>query len=625
MNIKLPHISLLLKRLLLAFGLYTFCRIFFFITYFQIFSAQQVTKIILAFISGIWFDTSAVVYSFGLVILMHIIPLPIRNKKAYQFAIKLLFMLAVIICLTLNFVDIGYFTFSGKRSGFELMELQRKQIVSPIIYLIDYWYLLLILITTLIITWRIFPKLNIAEHKSPKTNKGLELLVMLIIIGLSFLGARGSIGLKPLNTLDAAKIAGADLMALSLNTPFQMLMTIEQKGVEEKYYMLETEANNLFNPSHTNLNKQAKPGKNIVLFILESVGKEYVGFYNHGVGYTPFLDSLMQNSEVYMNAYANGKRSIEGIPAITASMPSLIQGDYINSFYQTNKLHSIGYYLAISGYQTSFYHGGKNGTMSFDRFIANTQAGAYYGLNEYPNKEKDFDGNWGIPDEPYLQYVAHELSENHEPFFSTVFTLSSHHPYQVPVTCKNKFKGGPLPIHATVEYTDYAIRNFFETIKKEPWYGNTIFVFTADHSSENTLTYYQTAQGKYAIPLFIFDAAKMQKKNEPFLVQETIDQLGIMPLILNKVTATKTPYFSFGGKGAIQFDGGLYQFIQYPYVLKFDGKISVEFYNLKNDSLMLKNLIENKTASIKKVQEMEKYLQAFIQQYNHKLITNKTY
>lgn len=556
---------------------------------------------------------------------MHIIPLPIRNKKAYQLAIKLLFMLAVILGLTLNFIDIGYFTFSGKRSGFELLKMQSAQNVSPLVYLIDYWYLLLILITTLIITWRIFPKLNIADQKSPKTNIVLEFLLMLLIIGLTFLGARGSIGLKPLNTLDAAKIAGSELMPLSLNTPFQMLMTIEQTGVDEKNYMLETEANNLFNPNHINLNKQTTPGRNVVLIILESVGKEYVGFYNNGNGYTPFLDSLMQFSEVYMNAYANGKRSIEGIPAITASMPNLIHGDYINSFYQTNKLHSIGYYLAKSGYQTSFYHGGKNGTMSFDRFIANTQAGTYYGLNEYPNKEKDFDGHWGIPDEPYLQYVAHELSENHEPFFCTVFTLSSHHPYEVPMEYKNKFKGGPLPIHATVEYTDYAIRNFFETAKKEPWYGNTIFVFTADHSSENTISFYQTAQGKYAIPLFIFDAAKMQKKNEPLLVQETIDQLGIMPLILNKVTATKTPYFSFAGKGAIQFDGGLYQFIQYPYVLKFDGKISVEFYDLNNDSLMLNNLIENKKASTQKVQEMEKYLQAIIQQYNHKLITNKTY
>lgn len=625
MNIKLPHISLLLKRLLLAFGLYTFCRIFFFITYFQIFSAQPVTKIILAFISGIWFDTSAVVYSFGLVILMHIIPLPIRNKIGYQFAIKLIFMLAVVLGLTLNFIDIGYFTFSGKRSGFELLKMQSAQNVSPLVYLIDYWYLLLILITTLIITWRIFPKLNIAEHKSPKTNIVFEFLLMLLIIGLTFLGARGSIGLKPLNTLDAAKIAGAELMPLSLNTPFQMLMTIEQTGVDEKNYMLETEANNLFNPNHINLNKQATPGRNVVLIILESVGKEYVGFYNNGNGYTPFLDSLMQFSEVYMNAYANGKRSIEGIPAITASMPSLIPGDYINSFYQTNKLHSIGYYLANSGYQTSFYHGGKNGTMSFDRFIANTQAGTYYGLNEYPNKKKDFDGHWGIPDEPYLQYVAHELTKKQQPFFSTVFTLSSHHPYEVPMEYKNKFKGGPLPIHATVEYTDYAIRNFFETAKKEPWYDNTIFVFTADHSSENTLAYYQTAQGKYAIPLFVFDAAKMEKKNEPLLVQETIDHLGIMPLILNKITATKTTYFSFAGNGAIQFDGGLYQFIQYPYVLKFDGTTSVEFYDLNNDSLMLKNLIENKTASIQKVQEMEKYLQAIIQQYNHKLITNKTY
>jgi phosphoglycerol transferase MdoB-like AlkP superfamily enzyme len=624
-NIKLPHISVLFKRLLLAYGLYTFCRLLFFVTYFQTFSAQPVSKIVLAFLSGIWFDTSAIMYSFGLLILMHLIPLPIRNKKGYQLTIKCVFMLAAVIGLTLNFIDIGYFTFSGKRSGFELIKMQSAQNVSPLVYVMDYWYLLIILLASLFMVWRIYPRLNTINQHQNKTPLILEFLVMFVLSGLFFLGARGSVGLKPLNTLDAAKISGAELMPLTLNTTFQMLMTIEQTGINEKNYMSENEAQNLFNPNHTNPNIHATPKKNVVLIILESVGKEYVGFYNNGVGYTPFIDSLMQHSEVYMHAYANGKRSIEGIPAIIASMPSWITGDYINSFYQTNTLHSIGYYLTKSGYQTSFYHGGKNGTMSFDRFVANTQAGIYYGLNEYPNKEKDFDGHWGIPDEPYLQYVTTELTQQKEPFFSTVFTLSSHHPYEVPAAYKNKFKGGPLPIHATVEYTDYALKNFFETAKKHSWYNNTIFVFTADHSSENTQLYYQTAQGKYAIPLFVFDASKTIKDSLPLEVYETIDHLGIMPLILNKVTPTETPYFSFAGKGAIQFDGGVYQLIQHPFVLKFDGEKSIGFYNLQKDSLMLQNMIANKTAPVNDVNKMEHYLKAVIQQYNHRLITNKTH
>ncbi len=579
----------------------------------------------LAFLSGIWFDTSAIMYSFGLFILMHLMPLAARNNKGYQLTTKYVFMLAAVTGLTLNFIDVGYFTFTSKRSGFELIKMQSAQNVSPLVYVVDYWYLLIILLALLVLVWRIYPRLNTTNQHQNKTPFVLEFVVMLVLSGLFFLGARGSVGLKPLNTLDAAKIAGAELMPLTLNTPFQMLMTIEQTGVDEKNYMSENEAQNLFNPNHTNPNPHATPGKNVVLIIMESVGKEYVGFYNQNKGYTPFLDSLMQHSEVYTNAYANGKRSIEGIPAIIASMPSWISGDYINSFYQTNTLLSIGYYLSKNGYTTSFFHGGKNGTMSFDRFVANTQAGNYFGLNEYPDKEKDFDGHWGIPDEPYLQYVGKELTQSKQPFFSTVFTLSSHHPYQLPAAYNNKFKGGPLPIHATVEYMDYAIKNFFDYAKKQPWYNNTLFVFTADHSSENTEAYYQTSHGKYAVPLFVFDASKNDKDSLPVLINKTIDHLGVMPLILNKVTPQKSTYFSFAGNGAIQFDGGIYQLIQYPFVLKFDGTKTIGFFDVQQDSLMQQNLIELKTAPMSEVQQMEQYLKAVIQQYNHKLITNKTY
>jgi uncharacterized sulfatase len=620
-NIKLPHISLLFKRLLLAYGLYTFCRLIFFATYFKTFSTHTTENILWSLVAGICFDTTSMMYTFGPVILLHIIPTNARNKNGYQLTTKLFFVLAATIGLTLNFIDLGYFTFSGKRSGYELIKMQGAGNVSPLVYAIDYWYLLLLLLGLIALVWRLYPTLK----TTAKTKLSVEIPVMIILGLMTFAGARGSIGLKPLNTLDAAKIAGAELMPLTLNTPFQILMTIEQSGVEEKNYMAEQEAQNLFNPNHTNTNIKATPGKNVVLIIMESVGKEYVGFYNHKKGYTPFLDSLMQHSEVYTNAYANGKRSIEGIPAIIASMPSWISGDYINSFYQTNTLHSIGYYLSKNGYTTSFFHGGKNGTMSFDRFVANTQAGTYNGLNEYPNKEKDFDGHWGIPDEPYLQYVGTKLTQSNQPFFTTVFTLSSHHPYKLPDTYKNKFKGGLLPIYATIEYMDYSIKNFFDYAKKQSWYGNTLFVFTADHSSENTETYYQTSHGKYAVPLFVFDASKNEKDSLPVLVNKTIDHLGIMPLILDKVTPKKSTYFSFSGNGAIQFDGGVYQLIQHPFVLKFDGTKSIGFYDVQQDSLMQQNLIELKTAPLNEVQKMEQYLKAVIQQYNHKLITNKTH
>lgn len=573
-----------------------------------------------SFASGVWFDTSAIMYFLGLVTLLHLLPFAIREKKWYQGVLKGLFMFSIFLLVFFNLIDTGYFAYSGKRSGFELIKLQGSGNAPLYTYLIDYWFLLLILILIIWAVWKIYPKVIYSPNIS-KPKLWLELLLFIILSGLAFIGARGGIGLKPLNTLDAAKIAGAELMPLTLNTPFQLLLTIEQVGVERKNYLTDEQAAQLFNPYKTVTNP-IWAGKNVVLLIVESLGKEYVGFHQKHQQYTPFLDSLMQHSTVYEYAYANGTRSIEGIPAILAGLPSWMQSDYINSFYQTNTLHSTGYYLTKNGYDASFFHGGKNGTMSFDRFVATTLSGDYFGLNEYPNKEKDFDGNWGIPDEPYLKYVASALSEKKQPFYSAVFTLSSHHPYQLPTAYKNVFKGGPLPIHATIEYADFALKEFFSLAKLQPWYNNTIFIITADHTSESMVPYYQTSYGKFAIPLVVFNPEKPNYLS----IDSTVDHLGISHLILQNTLPEGSNYFSFFSGNSIAYISGIYQLIKYPYVLKFNGEQTIGFYNISTDPDMTNNLMLSVKDGIPEIKtKLELQLKATIQQYNNRLIDNKTH
>lgn len=616
---QFPHLYALVKRLLLAFGIMSLCRLIFLWFNYATFSAVPFPSLLKSFIGGVWFDCSAIMYFLGPVILLHVFPAPFRDKNWYQKLIKWFYVLGVFLLVLLNFIDTGYFTFTGKRSGFELIKMQGSGNAPIYTYLADYWFLLLLLLGLVWAVWKFYPKTyKNADAGKPKLLA--ELLIMIVLSGLAFIGARGGIRLKPLNTLDAAKIAKAELMPLTLNTPFQLLLTIGQVGITPKNYMPENQAAQLFNPYHQ-VNEPKWRGKNVVLIIVESLGSEYVGFYNKNKGFTPFLDSLIGHSTVYQHAYANGTRSVEGIPAIITSLPSWMQSDYINSFYHANTLYSTGYHLSKHGYYTGFFHGGKNGTMSFDRFVASSQSGDYFGLNEYPNKEKDFDGNWGIPDEPYLQYVAHELGEKKQPFYSAVFTLSSHHPYQLPAAYQGVFKGGKLPIHATIEYADFSLKQFFKTAQLMPWYNNTIFMITADHTSESMVPYYQNSHGKFAIPLIVFNPAEPKQQ---VIDSTTIDQLSIMPLILQNTLPANSRYFSFSSKNAIQFIGGIYQLIRFPYVLKFNGEVSIGFYNMENDPKMANNLLHNTTvAGIK--EQLERELKATIQQYNNCLIRNKTF
>ena len=146
-----------------------------------------------------------------------------------------------------------------------------------------------------------------------------------------------------------------------------------KKDLEEIYYPIK-------NIENTTINKQ-----NIVIFIMESYSKEFIGYYNEGESYTQFLDSLMQHSLVFTNAYANGLKSIEALPAITASIPTLMDNPFITSDYAQNNFESMASLLNKEGYNTAFYHGGNKGTMGFYSFSRKAGFTDYFGLEEYSN------------------------------------------------------------------------------------------------------------------------------------------------------------------------------------------------------------------------------------------------
>jgi phosphoglycerol transferase MdoB-like AlkP superfamily enzyme len=587
-------------------------------------------EILQSFYVGLLFDFSAIIYTNAIVILLIILPFKFRAANWYQNVVNIIFYLINGIAVLLNLIDTAYFKFSGKRSGLELLKMIDELTGVWKNYLLDYWYLLIILAAIIYLLFKINKSvISNGKFDSIIYNRKqylIEFGALIVIAAICFLAARGGINLTPLNTFDAARISRAELVPLIVNTPFQFLMSTQQVGLLPQNYFDANIVKQYYNPLRKPMKIDANKLKpNIVILVLESIGKEYVGYYNKGKGYTPFMDSLMKSSVVYTHSYSNGKRSIEGIPAIIASLPTWMDNDYMSSYYQSNNLKSIGGYLKDLNYQSSFYHGGKNGTMSFDNFTAITKSGKYFGLNEYPNNA-DFDQHWGIYDEPYLQYFAKQLTANKAPFYATLFTLSSHHPYSIPAHLSAKFTEGTLPIHRTVKYTDYALQQFFETAKKLPWFNNTIFIITADHSAENEKPYYQTAQGKYEIPLFIYSANNQLIK--PVINETTIQQIDILPLVLNYVLYPNN-FYSFGenfGKShwAMQFTNGFYQYITWPFVYQFDGKEGLAFFDLKKDSFMNFNQLNN-IIYLPQISRMDSSVKCIIQQYNNDLINNKTH
>lgn len=573
-----------------------------------------------AFIAGIRFDASAIAWTMlPWVLLVLLRPASPGTWARVQFTV---FMLINAIALFFNTVDIGYYAFSLKRSTADFLTIlttgDDTVSLAPA-FIRDYWHLLLLYMAVLVLLGWGYIRLGRGQRPGPEGWRGM--VWRAVAIALVVVASRGGSQLIPLQPLDAARAAGATYMPLVLNTPFTMLMTLGKPTVRERHYMPPAEAERLWPVHHRFLPagtdtlfsvRNDGPPPNVVVIILESFSAVYSGELAGGEGHMPFLDSLMRESLHFTRAYANGRRSIDGIPAVLASIPELMDEAFITSSYAGRPFTSLANVLADEGYRTSFYHGGRNGTMGFDGFARSAGFERYVGMREYPRTKADFDGHWGIRDLPFLRYWAHELAREPQPFLSTVFTLSSHHPYELPADDAARFAGGTLPIHATLRYTDDALRQFFVLARTMPWYARTIFVITADHTAD------LDRDGRHSdkpidhwIPLVVHAPGRVV----PTRMDEVVQQIDILPMVL-QLAGHRKPFFSFGHsplwpgpRYAVMASNGLYGIIGDRQQLQFDGEQVIDVRPLNGAG-------PDGTGA----DTMERHLKAAIQQFNHHVL-----
>ncbi len=576
--------------------------------------------------AGLLFDFQALVYALSLFHVLSLLPFRFINKPQYQQITRICFTLGLSFVVLLNCIDTEFYKIKTRRSGIELFSMLSDPANSVGKYLINYWWLLLVFITFVVAIYYFFPKLK--QVQLPKRPM-LTASITLVLLALLVIGARGGFYKKPIRSFDAARYVDAQWVSATINSPTQMLTSYNTLVPTRIRNFKEQEALRIFNPIQTAkpyFGTEEKP--NIVLIILESFGRDYCGFLNKQPRFTPFLDSLSKNSISYTNAYSAGTTSMESLPAIFTSLPSLLDVPFINSNFQNNTLHGIHYYLGKMGYDCSFYYGADNGSMGFDNYLKINGPIDYFGLDEYPSPESDHDGNWGIWDEPYLQYFADELGKRKGPFFSTVFTLSSHDPYNIPNNYKKVFKGGPLPIHRSVQYSDYALSQFFKKAQQQPWFKNTIFIITADHPSHSTDAYFYGPSGRHEIPLLIYSPTYFKQAVKD---TNTVSHCDILPTILS-LSGCNEKYFGFGSNlldtnnhFAINYANGILQLQQYPYCLELLPNNKTSLF-IQGKDVPIQNARYIITASEKvKQMELQKQLNARYQIFINSLIDNRFY
>jgi len=614
--------------------LFSLCRIGFFLFNFKMFPGVSFNQFLTILKGGLTFDISAIVYINMLFILLHIVPLEVRYKDIYQVILKYLFYITNGIAITMNGMDFVYYRFVDKRATadvFKTFEHETNMAKLFFRFLVDYWPATLFTLSAWFLMAYLYNKVKV--EKPGSVNKivyySLNILMIPIVIALVIGAARGGYkhSTRPITISNAARYVDTPRdVAIVLNTPFSFFRTFDKKALVKYKFFNDEDLNKLYNPVHIPAKTKPFTNENVVIIILESFAREYIGSLNPNLeggtyeGYTPFIDSLIHVSLTFDVSIANGKKSIDAMPSILASVPSL-ETPYTISHYANNQINGLPSLLKKKGYYSAYFHGAPNGSMGFDSFAKMAGFDDYFGLNQYPEKG-DFDGMWGVWDEPFFKFFAQKMSSFKQPFLASIFSVSSHHPFKVPEKYIGKFKKGPAPIIEVVGYTDFALHEFFNEISKKPWFNNTLFVITADHTNESIHKEFQNNFGSYSIPIVFFKPGSDMRGINKRIAQ----QIDVMPTVLSYLNWDEE-FFAFGNNllddsyesFAFNTSGSTYHLYMKDHILEMIDNKSVGLFNYKDDIYLEKSLL-GKNPELQ--MQMEDKLKAIIQTYNSRLIDN---
>ena len=634
MSFRINEISILIYRIFLVYINYTFCRLLF--VYFnndllQIDNFLQLTKLLY---HGIRFDSMSIVYLNSIFILLSIIPFKINTSKIYQDVLIWIYFIFNGIGMLLNFIDFEYYRFNLNRlmsSFLEAIESEPNKSELILHYIFDYYHILIIYLTFLFI-WIFLYKMVKHKDQISFRNKNYYLSSLFIFLFTALfcvMGARGGDlkkSTRPITIIDAMdNVNNPQHADIILNTPFTILKTLFKKPFKLINKFNNDEILNELNTikQYNRVLKDTSP--NVIIFILESMGREYWGSMNKGMkikdfkGFTPFLDSLAEHSLVFSNAFATSRKSIHAMPSILAGIPSF-EISYTSTPYSKQKIESIVSIANSMDYNTSFFHGASNGSMGFLGFSNTLGFKNYYGRNEF-NNDDEYDGYWGIWDEPFLQFTKETLDNKKQPFLATVFTITSHEPYVIPKKYDNRFNQGIIPMHKCVLYTDFSIRKFFDESKNSDWFKNTIFLFTADHSNKSYYPYYQKTINRFANPIMIY-IPNSEFKGE---INSLASHMDIYPTIVDLIGYQK-PFRSWG-KSLVTPDnlnsivvnylgGGSYFIMNDSLISVHNGEKAIGFYDIQ-DKNFKNNLIHKRN---KKMNDLERKGSIFLQDYFNRII-----
>ena len=631
---KAPFMTVILN-LLVIYAMFMVCRIVFMWYNWDVYRGNLNAALIWNMFRGaLKFDTAGIMYLTTLYMVLVMFPFHLKENDTYYKIVNVILIVCVSAGIAANLIDTVYYPFTGCRSTLNVFaEFKNEgggQMFSIMLHaVLENWYLVLLFV---VMTWGLCKLIrvpSVVKYNSLGMYYVVKTCCTLLSIFVSVIGIRGGIStsIRPITMSNAYQYADrpADAAAI-LNTPFCAIRTVGRVRIEIPDYFIEEELEQIYSPVIIPDSTAVFRPKNVVVMILESFGGEYIGYMNKGLegihDCTPFLDSLMEKSLTFEYSMANGRKSIDAPPSVLSGIPMLKDHFVLTTTMMSKEVSGLAKELTDKGYYSAFFHGADNQSMGFQSYSRAIGYKDYFGMDEFDAEPKYgghamYDGVWAIWDEEFLQFMCDKISQFEQPFVSTVFTATSHHPFNIPDRYQDIYPVEPnLDMYRCIRYSDNALRLFFEKASKEPWFENTLFVLTADHTNQSEHPDYQSEYGKFRIPIIFYAPSDTIAGHRNCLAEQS----DILPSILGYLGYDR-PFISFGQNLFATPDeetwnanylNGMYMYYKGDWVIKFDGEQQTGLYAYKEDPAFRQNLKGTQPAI---EEEMIKELKALIQQY----------
>jgi phosphoglycerol transferase MdoB-like AlkP superfamily enzyme len=603
---------------------YFLLRLIFFTLYFSKASIENI-ELLKIFVFGSRLDLAVIVLINIPFILLY------RYSKSYiPETTRTASFIGILILLNLpfllvNFIDIIYYPFNLRRSTIDVIKISGDMKKSTMVtFFFRYWKLSIpALLVTIVLFYLLLKILQNGKDTRPHAIR--MILADLPVWILIFFLVRGT-GNRPLMPSTALIYFPSQYQELANNSSLTLLYSTvkTQTKLRPLNYFEDQTADSIYQISRR-YPADSFRNKNVVIFIMESFSKRYLDKNDPLKTHTPFLDSIINESIYCENAYSTSFESNKGLVSILLGVPSFLDEPLYYSPYANARYQGLGHHLSEKNYHTSFFMGCEFDNFGFAKAAKMAGIDHYYSTETYGSDEPH-DGTWGIFDSYFFPYFLKEIDSFKEPFYTTIFNLSTHDPFNLPPEAKQQFDiKGQSPAQNAVSYLDHVLAEFFKQASQRPWFRNTVFVFTADHASPFTADLRTPVYMQSAIPIIYYEPGKAGRKENRLTTQSDI-----VPT-LHDMLGTGASFLAFGKsindttkRLVVSRRNYYYESMDNDWILGYNDNTDkpIYFFNYRSDP-SLKNNILHDPKSRASLDRMMKLTRAYLQQYNNRLISKE--